>query len=532
MTPFQQFRFWARRAPAGERALAAFGALTLFALLAWAAVPAGGGSSSNVATSSPGGVTAAQSAGGSGRTAQGSATGIAAASGPGTSSVSSSATSAGAGPANGSVSGSAGAEQAGGGQTTSAPTSRGPSGTSSAGCAQGATDQGVTATQVHIGVVLLNIEGQAGNSVFGYPAPSEQQAFYQALIDSINKSGGVQCRQLQATYYQANALDPSQEHATCLQMLQDHLFAAISIGFYQPPSQDCPSANKIPTFLSVPLAPPELDQYYPYLFTVNSNWQQLILNYVMASKELGWFAGSGKVGVLELDCQPELNTYMLDDLARIGTPSSNIVTYDYGCPSGLVPPNQVEEAVIQFKLDGVTHVIDNNTISLNYFSRDAQQQDYKPKYGVPDGVAIIGYREGLSPDPTNFNGALAITPNQWGALHTPGVPLSPATDTCNAIMTAAKLPTVQESGDASAGIACDGMWALTAAMAHDASLTRTGLAAGLDQTGQLPMSYPQGPADFSGSRIATGGEYWRPDVYDGSCSCFKVANPTFAPSFS
>jgi hypothetical protein len=110
--------------------------------------------------------------------------------------------------------------------------------------------------------------------------------------------------------------------------------------------------------------------------------------------------------------------------------------------------------------------------------------------------------------------------------------VSAATKTCDAILKAAGQPTAEASPDAAAGIACDGMWALVAAVQHDGGLTRTGLAAGLDSLGSFSFAYPQGPADFIGPHTLTGGEYWRPDVYDGSCGCFKVLDPTFHPSFS
>jgi hypothetical protein len=99
-------------------------------------------------------------------------------------------------------------------------------------------------------------------------------------------------------------------------------------------------------------------------------------------------------------------------------------------------------------------------------------------------------------------------------------------------MAAAGQKSAEQSGDAASGIACDGMWVLQAAMSHETGPTRTGLAAALDQAGQIGFSYPQGPADFSGSKVVTGGEFWRPDVFVGSCSCFRVINPTFQPGFS
>ena len=515
-----------------ERVVTGVAGLMVLGLLAWALVPG----------SSPG-TTVAASAGSPGGAVAGGTRPSAGTSSPG-------AVASGAGGSQGTASSAAtdlnggGNGTGGSGSPSGTPAAAGPAvpatrggatpGAGGSSCGQlSATDQGVTASQIHIGVVLVNFQGQLGNSLFGFPTPSDQQAYFQAVIDSINRTGGIQCRKLVATYYQGNPLDTNEEHATCLQMAQDGLFGAVSLGFYQPPSQDCPSANKIPTVLSVPLPPPELNQYYPYLFTVNANWQNLILNYALAANQMGWFKGASKIGLLEVDCQPELNDYMVADLARIGIPKSRLVTYDFGCFVGMAPPDQVEQAVLQFKTSGVTHVVDVNTITLNYFTRQAQQQDYHPKYSFPDGASILAYDStGLAPDPANFDGALAITSAQFGALQTPGVSVSPATRTCDQIMAAAGLASAEKSGDAASGIACDGMWTLTGAMAHDAGLTRAGMAAGLDQVGQLGFSYPQGPANFTGSKVMTGGEFWRPAVFAASCACFRVTNPNFQPSFS
>ena len=541
MPPFLQFRLWLRRAPGAERALAGAVGAVLVALLAWALVPGGGppgagGSSGTVVSGAagpaPAGGGAAGGASPAGRGARSGTGGPGGGAGAGAgSSLQAAGSGSGAGGPGGAAAPGAGAAQAGAGGGGAPAAS--PVAAAGSRCSDlRATDQGVTATQIHIGVVLVDFEGQMGDTLFGFPPPAEQQGYYQAVIDSINRAGGIQCRKLVASYYSGNPLDSSEEHAACLQMAQDGLFAAVSIGFYQPPAEDCPSENRIPTVLSTPLAPPEFDAYYPYLFTVNSNWQQLIHNYVMAANQLGWLKGAAKIGLLEVDCQPSLNTDMVAELARIGIPRSRLVTYDYGCYVGIPPPQDVEQAVLEFKTQGVTHVIDDNSISLNQFSRTAQQQDYHPHYSFPDGAAILAYdSQGLAPDPVNFDGAEAVTSAQWGALQTPGATVSPATRTCDQIMAGAHLPSAEQSGDAASGIACDGLWTLQAAMNHDPGLTRAALAAGLDQAGRIDYSYPQGPADFSGSHVVTGGQFWRPTVYVGSCACFRLTNPSYQPSY-
>jgi hypothetical protein len=63
------------------------------------------------------------------------------------------------------------------------------------------------------------------------------------------------------------------------------------------------------------------------------------------------------------------------------------------------------------------------------------------------------------------------------------------------------------------------------------ALVRTDLAAGLARAGHLDLPFPIGPANLAASDGLHGGGYWRPLRWAPSCSCFRVANPTFTPSF-
>src|SRR4051794_37185025 len=109
MTPFQEFRLWARRAPANERISAAVATAIVLALLVWVLIPSSTGSNSASAfpgsTSSDAGTTGSTSSTAPGTSsAPGKATGPGAAGGPGasvpgtTSGTTSGGTTAGRGP--------------------------------------------------------------------------------------------------------------------------------------------------------------------------------------------------------------------------------------------------------------------------------------------------------------------------------------------------------------------------------------------------------------------------------------------------
>jgi len=528
VTRFQQLRLWFGRAPGPARGSAVAAGAIAVALVAWALVPSSHGHTT-VATGA-GGTTAAS---GSGAVSPGTAPSAAG----GTTATSTA----------GAVSGGAGTTQTGtggggGGATAASSGGGGPAPAGGSGPAPPcgnltATDQGVTATQIHLGIIIVNIEGSTGNGVFGVPSPDQQQADYDAVIDDINKNGGVACRKIAPTYYQGNPLDQSGEHAVCLQLVQDKVFAAIdTYGIDTPPSmRDCVPQNKIPLFDSAPYPASEAKQYAPYLFSLKAIWNIIDSNAVLAAHQLGWFDASfKKVGILEQDCATELNAATEAALAKIGITGSQIDRFDTGCITAPQPPSEIEQEVLQFKTDGVTHIIDDDAESneLADFSKDAQAQGYHPKYLVPDaGSVAVLEQPGSEPDPTNFEGALAITGTAYGAENSPGVDLGPQTSRCNAIMSSHGQPDMFHQGENVPGILCDILWMFKEAADHAPTLTRAALAQGLNQVGHYDLSFPYGPAEFSNGAI-TAGQYWRGVTFSGACGCWKVPDAAFHANLS
>jgi len=213
--PSQEFRFWLRRAPTGERVAAGVATLIAVALLAWLLVPGSGGGATNLAAS--GGGAGASSAEGPGP-GWGASVPVAQGTGAATS-----------GPAAGSASGR-GTGQAGGATSAAATPGSGPVGPGCPPLAAGA--RGVTATQLKIAVMIVDIAGPAANSTFGLAPPAQQQADYEAVLDSVNKTGGIACRHVVAQFYNVNPADQNDQQSKCLTAVQAQPFLVIDEGSY------------------------------------------------------------------------------------------------------------------------------------------------------------------------------------------------------------------------------------------------------------------------------------------------------------
>ena len=528
MTPFQQLRLWARRAPLPERVAALLGVALVVTVVSWLLVP-GSGTVTNVGAGA--GLTSGSSSGGP----AGAAT---SAGGPGAGSSTSAGSGAlasvtgGAGPAGGSAGGAgtsggpAGAPSGSGSQAAAGPACKAPPG----------TDQGVSAAELKVAIIVINIFGPTTNGAFGIASAAQQQAYYQDVVDSINASGGVACHKLAPVFFQANAADSSNLQQVCLDVEQAKVFAVVDYGAYDvyPSLAACFPENGLPYF-SVTLPPQsEQKQYYPYIFSSASTLESLYRNSVLALAGRGFFKASNgfqKLGFLYEDCVAQEPAEVEGWLHQVGLTSDQIVTYDLGCPSGFASPSDLEQAVLKFKSSGVTHLTEAGTVpNFGLFTKVAEQQGFRPRYGMPDEgeVAVTYSNEG--PDHNNIANAVAITGGRFGEESTPGMQPTAGTRACSAIFQANGLPPVYQQPLGAGGSACDDIWLVAGAINHAPSLQRGALAAGLAAAGSVEFSYPYGPNQF-GPGVTTGQEFWRVVQFMTGCGCWRVVDQTFHPSF-
>jgi len=517
MRPFQEFRFWARRAPTAERISAGVAGTLVMVLLVWLLVPGSGPKSTNLAAAG-GGI------GGETGTGPG-ANGAAEANG------------AGAGANGGSAGGGTGIGGPGAAvsKAGAVPGASGPTGGPglAPGCPAASGVRGVSNTQIKIAVTLTNIVGPAANSIFGIASPADQQSWYEAQLDDINKHGGIACRKVVPTYYPTNPVDKNELQSRCLQIVQSGVFAEVDNGSYAIfPQKQCFAQHQMPFFGGYMLFRDEIDSFYPYLFNI-TEFDRIDHNTVFGLRDRGFFnfPASEKLGFIYRDCDPKLIAKWMGWIQQAGIPSSRLVTYDFGCPDVFANPNDIQAAVLKFQTNNVHHVTGTNIVGdLANFTNFAAQQKYFPLYGLPDESMIDIAYGSQAPNPDEMANAIAIAPGRSGEEHTPGSVPSPGTAKCDAIYHDHGIkPTYQLAPGA--GYVCTQLWMFQAAITNAPVFKAEALAAGLARTRSIESSYPAGPNDFTGLRATTGGQFWRVAEFHLNCKCWQITDPTFHPSY-
>ena len=525
MPPFLAFRLWLREGPSAERALAAAAAAVVLALVVLALVPVAGESSSpaGLAVELPApagstGPTGASSAA-AGARAHGTTGGASAPGATGSSAV------GGSAAAGGTRATGAGGVAAGGGTGQSSATPGSP------GCAAARTSSapGVTASTVLFDVANISLAGPIGNSTFDVRPDLGKIA--QALADDINEHGGLACgRKVVLKQYDVNPLDANDSQSKCLQMASDHPFLVFNVGAYlTPAARQCFVQNKVLEMSSTQIDYTELQQSYPYLFSVPAVAEQMVDAAVAGFAKRGIFSGPKfkKLGLFEDGCDPPVNKRIDEDLARAGVMSSQVTKYVLDC-NVASPPNQIEQGVVQQKLANATHVLlaSSETNDENYV-RIANGQNFHPQYLVSDyGSNTSG--AGTENWGSAFNGAVGITTTRVGEFSS-GVH-NPQEVECDKVMRRHGVPGVQhENKDTSAMGSCDSFWFVRQAMAGAGdNPTQLSFLQSLSTMG-LFRSADLGDGLFNRRGKLTGGDFEREIVYRGSCSCWHIVDRTMRP---
>lgn len=527
MTPFLQLRLWWRRSPGSTRLATTLALVIVAALIGWAVRPTGPGSSlvgagtqageprsstggevtspaelsdAVVSTSLPGGPDAQEGnaavvTGDAGRAAP-----VAARSG-----------------------GRAGIGGTGGNRCLAAP----------------AGTPGVTDKTILVAVGILNLAGPIGNGTVGVASPDELRAMGQAIADDINARGGVQCRRLVLKFYEGNPINPDQQRANCLRMVQDRPLLVVDAGAFVYPqgAYACIPQQRVPLINSSMLLRSEITRFAPYIASVGVDAATEMRDVAFGLKELGFFdpaKGFRKLGLLLEDCSPELLNYFQSYLARAGIAGSQISKYVFPCPpGGFAPPNQMAQAVTQHRLDGVTHVIPlTGSGSFKTYTEIAEQQGFRPRYALNDynGI-IITSASSLQNNPNNFDRSIAITAGRFGQDTTPGIQQDPGTRRCQGIITKGGV-TADYVFNKGGGVLCSLLWATEAALGHATSLGREGVIPGLLRAGTVQMAYPWPDTTYRPPDKVYGGDTWWHIQFHRECTCWRVLDPNRRPSFA
>ena len=514
MRPFEEARTWARRAPAPERAVtAAVGAVV--AVLVGALLVPGSDPAPEQATSAP--PPSEVSAGG------------------GAAATSDSGAPAAPGEAPPAAPDTTGQAPAAGTDAGPAPSASGGTATASGCTSPPGSARGVTADEVRIAIALTEIVGPAANQVFNVASPEVQRANFEAILDGINGEGGAACRRVVARYVTANPADEGQMIRLCRDLAGQEVFAVVDTGALgsRPAVLGCLGQAKLPYFGALYIPEGLRRQFFPYVFSLYTK-EQLYRTSAFALREVGFFdAGKGfqKLGFIFKSCNPASIDAYRRWLGEAGVRDDRLVAYDVGCPSAFANPADLQQAVLTFRREGVSHVTAAEFQGdLPRFTSIAEQQRFRPRYGFPDENIISLASGTLAPDPENMIDAIAITTGRDAENRTPGMAPTPGTARCDGYLRARSLaPTWAQ--DETAGNSCNQLWMLRSALDGAPALDATSLPAGLQRARSIDFAYPQGPNDFSGEGVTTGGQFWRTAQFSRACRCWQVVQRDFRRGF-
>jgi len=317
----------------------------------------------------------------------------------------------------------------------------------------------------------------------------------------------------------------------CRNVADAGFFAVVDTGSLatRPAVLACFGQLKVPYFGAYYITDTARKQFYPYIYSFYYK-EEVYKDTAFGLRDLGFFdpaKGFKKLGFIYRDCEREAITALRGWIRAAGVPDSLVVTYNVGCPAVFANETDLAQAVLTFKRDGVTHVLPGNFQGdIARFTSHAEQQGFRPKYGFPDEALLSIAGGSRAPDPNNIANAVAITLGRDAEQRTAGLSPTPGTLKCNAYRKAAGLKPVYDV-PANAGHACDQLWMLQAALSRASSFSVSGLVSGLQQTKSIDFSFPQGPNDFTGNRVTTGGQFFRAAQFMPDCKCWRVIQRDF-----
>jgi len=405
--------------------------------------------------------------------------------------------------------------------STAGPTAAG--GVPGAGAAPGgvrlrATDQGVTATTIKLGIVLLDIQ-KLEPLGFAQPhfSPAEQRDRFQFFIDEINKNGGLAGRKVTTVYATYDALDSSGDRsgpAVCSKMAEDERVFAV-LGFLDGNIGEClTQQHRIPAIANVGHIAEAytkgknlLVSPFAALERGTANWGDLAARSgVLKGRTLGTLYGDGPQ-----EARPEQSL-----VKALGTGGYSVA---YRAKLGGDPAtvqSQLPVEVNKMKAAGVNTVfLVTNFVTALQFANTAESQNFRPLYIVSDLGSLQA--EGLVRQmPASFDGAYVFTQNL------PASPEIAENRRCRTSYNKARgvsYPPGQESGVTT--LLC---WMVTvfadSAARVGPELTRMGLGHAF-QTLTRPLPHTQ-PGSFRIGKTDYA-DWMRVGKYDRSCRCYKPA---------
>ncbi|MCW2544912.1 MAG: hypothetical protein JWM40_2464 [Frankiales bacterium] len=403
---------------------------------------------------------------------------------------------------------------------------------------------GVTPTTITIGLSVASTAGSAGAQLgesygIGGFSSGPDKPLLLALVDWFNRHGGVAGRKLLPVFhpYDGNDLRPYavQDQEACTAFTQDkHVFAhladVVSSTFYA-----CMEKAGTVGVERYELGAQTTALKHPGIFSVSD------LDYTSSGRVLiealiarGFLSKQDKIGLVQTD-SPDMESArsagMDPALAKAGLRFLDIArvspVQQTSDAAGAI--QALGSAVLKFHTDQITKVLfltPNGALLDAIFMKQAENQGYRPKYGLSSKDAPVGLGGGNAPD-AQLAGSGVIG---WSPLEdlrdVPSSQVPAAQRHCLQILREEKLSPPTDRGQVNQFMSYCGAFQLFATIAGraGAQLNRNSF---IRAGSSLGTAY-QDPFSITGySRITAGSHQavaeYQPLAFNGGCECFTRA---------
>ena len=285
-----------------------------------------------------------------------------------------------------------------------------PSASDATSSAEAAVAPGVTKDAIKVGVTYVDQKSLVASGLT--LNLGDYKNSYQALIDQINASGGINGRKIELTFAPINPIGTAPADAACLHLTED-VKVFVVVGFFLNDAVLCPVQTHDTAVIGGGQTPQLMARAKAPWFTTNPG-AEVPVNVIKAfndkhllSGKIGVFAQVADAGLLNDEIMPELQKLGVDATkAVLDAPAGDQAAITSG-----------DQTIAQrFKSEGIDKVILVGPSAADWFL-GMQGQSYQPQLLISDSTAVQAFLSNKSTHDTSLlKGAVqggAYGPDSW-----------------------------------------------------------------------------------------------------------------------
>jgi hypothetical protein len=408
------------------------------------------------------------------------------------------------------------------------------------GGSSAALGPGISPSKIYFGIAHIEA-GAANSSVFGTPLDADSRKPYNAMIEEVNKNGGILGREVVPLYFKfdANSTETidQQSQEACSYWTEDNEVFGILYNDGNGLLAECAKRAGAIQLPQLGGYLPEDYERYPQMYDIEGlNLVRMGPVTVTGLDNQRYFGKEPRIGVVTWDQSDFHATLDRGFLPALKQKGLELATG----PAYATPPQQVNDlagtssdinsAVLRFQTENITHVlILDGSAGLcgegcltTLFLQRADKQEYMPRYGF-NGKNVIKELQasGLVPE-RQLQRSVLIEWSDFDETYDEGWRLNKAREQCYAFMRKKGVPMENVNQKGQARFACEQFWFIQLAIAKmgGGALNWSNFTTGVNAIGwgfQSPSNYA---VHFSSTQH-DGVSAVRNAKFVNSCSCYE-----------